>query len=132
MINDYHNPYNEVGTLHKNWGGKVPFALVYPNTYNIGMSNLAIHILYKYLNNNNQIVLERFFLDTENRSIESKRTLSDFKIIGFTFSFEADYLNIPRPSLSREMSMMRDNGIIDFDGSQITINNLLKLEESMR
>lgn len=126
MINDYHNPYNEVGTLHKNWGGKVPFALVYPNTYNIGMSNLAIHILYKYLNNNNQIVLERFFLDTENRSIESKRTLSDFKIIGFTFSFEADYLNIPK-ILGKNIPLEREersdkHPILIAGGPAVTIN----------
>lgn len=44
----------------------------------------------------------------------------------------ADYLNIPRPSLSREMGLMRDAGIIEFKGSLITINNLLKLEESIQ
>lgn len=43
----------------------------------------------------------------------------------------ADYLNMPRPSLSREMGLMRDMGIIEFHGSCITINNLLKLEESI-
>ncbi len=42
----------------------------------------------------------------------------------------ADYLNIPRPSLSREMGLMRDAGIIEFNGSLITINNVLALEES--
>jgi CRP-like cAMP-binding protein len=44
----------------------------------------------------------------------------------------ADYLNIPRPSLSREMGLMRDEGIIAFNGSQITVNDVLELEESIR
>ncbi|MDD2472016.1 MAG: Crp/Fnr family transcriptional regulator [Dehalococcoidales bacterium] len=44
----------------------------------------------------------------------------------------ADYLNIPRPSLSREMALMRDDGIIEFKGSNITINDILKLENSIQ
>jgi CRP-like cAMP-binding protein len=42
----------------------------------------------------------------------------------------ADYLNIPRPSLSRELGLMRDEGIISFEGSTITIKNAGQLEES--
>lgn len=41
----------------------------------------------------------------------------------------ADYLSITRPSLSREMGLMRDAGIIKFNGPLITINNMLELEE---
>ncbi|MDD5590647.1 MAG: Crp/Fnr family transcriptional regulator [Dehalococcoidales bacterium] len=44
----------------------------------------------------------------------------------------ADYLNIPRPSLSREMGSMRDDGIIEFEGSHVTIKNALKLEKSIQ
>ncbi len=44
----------------------------------------------------------------------------------------ADYLNIPRPSLSREMGLMRDVGMIEFNGSIITINNVLTLEKSIQ
>lgn len=44
----------------------------------------------------------------------------------------ADYLNIPRPSLSREMGLMREDGIIEFEGSRITVNDVLKLEKSIR
>lgn len=43
----------------------------------------------------------------------------------------ADYLNIPRPSLSRELGLMRDEDIISFEGSTITVNNAGKLEEAM-
>ncbi|MFC2019628.1 Crp/Fnr family transcriptional regulator [Chloroflexota bacterium] len=54
----------------------------------------------------------------------------------FTFPMKrhelADYLNIPRPSLSREMGSMRDAGIIEFEGAHITINDVLKLGESIQ
>lgn len=43
----------------------------------------------------------------------------------------ADYLGIPRPSLSREMGLMRDAGIIDFVGSSVRIKDILALEESI-
>ncbi len=43
----------------------------------------------------------------------------------------ADYLNIPRPSLSRELGSMRDEGIISFKGPAVTVKNTIKLEESM-
>ncbi|MFC2060084.1 Crp/Fnr family transcriptional regulator [Chloroflexota bacterium] len=53
----------------------------------------------------------------------------------FTISMKrhelADYLSIPRPSLSREMGLMRDVGIIEFDGASIKINKILMLEESI-
>ena len=44
----------------------------------------------------------------------------------------ADYLNIPRPSLSREMGLMHDDGVIEFEGPHIIINDVLKLEKSIR
>ena len=44
----------------------------------------------------------------------------------------ADYLSITRPSLSREMGLMRDAGIIEFNGPLVTINNVLALEEPTR
>lgn len=44
----------------------------------------------------------------------------------------ADYLSIPRPSLSREMGFMRDEGIIDFNRSLITIKDVIALEESIQ
>jgi len=43
----------------------------------------------------------------------------------------ADYLGIPRPSLSREMISMKKDGIIDFDGSRVQINDALTLERSI-
>lgn len=43
----------------------------------------------------------------------------------------SEELGIPRPSLSREMMNMKDEGIIDYDKSSITINDLEILEECL-
>lgn len=89
----------EIGTIKKEWGGRTSIAVVYPNTYTVGMSNLAVHLLYARLNADSLVVAERFFLAGENgRSVseESLRPISDFRAAMFSFSFEADYLNIPK------------------------------------
>jgi CRP-like cAMP-binding protein len=41
----------------------------------------------------------------------------------------ADFLNVTRPSLSREMCRMRDEGIIDFHMASVQIKDLDKLRE---
>jgi Mn-dependent DtxR family transcriptional regulator len=40
----------------------------------------------------------------------------------------ADFLNVARPSLSREMSRMRDEGMIDFHRSSVRIKDLEALK----
>jgi radical SAM superfamily enzyme YgiQ (UPF0313 family) len=91
-------PLNERGVLIKSWRHRTPVAVVFPNSYYIGMSNLAVHILYKTLNNLPDIVCERCFLDEAGKavSVESGRPLSAFSILFFTLSYELDYVNIPR------------------------------------
>ena len=91
----------EQGTIIKDWGGRVPIALVYPNSYYLGMSNLGLHAIYRLLNSYNEVVCERAFWETENSesrtpplSLESQRPLSDFAVIAFSVSYELDYFNI--------------------------------------
>lgn len=98
----------EKGAVYKDPGGKVNIALVYPNTYYVGMSNLGYQGIYGLLNRMNDVVCERVFLPdnedmeeylrtgTELFSMESKRTLSRFDIVAFSVSFENDYPNILR------------------------------------
>ncbi len=87
----------EAGTIVKDWGGKTPVCIVFPNSYYVGMSNLAIHILYRTLNDMPDVVCERCFTDGSGRplSLESGKPLSSFEIIFFSISFELDYMNIP-------------------------------------
>ena len=58
---------SETGTVIKKWGGKIPVCIVFPNSYHVGMSNLATHLLYKRLNSMDDVVCERCFF-TETRS----------------------------------------------------------------
>lgn len=96
----------ERGTVYKDPGGKINIALVYPNTYHVGMSNLGFQGIYGLLNSMNDVVCERAFLPedkdldehirtgTELFAIESKRPLNRFDIVAFSVSFENDYPNI--------------------------------------
>ncbi len=100
-MNTYEDLLRSISTretiLNKKSGGRFNFALVYPNSYRVGMSNLGIHIIYQLLNDLNQISCERFFLNpSANKilSVESLAPLNKFQIIGFAVSFEPDYFNI--------------------------------------
>ncbi|MCX8111277.1 MAG: B12-binding domain-containing radical SAM protein [Syntrophorhabdaceae bacterium] len=86
----------EKGVQIKNWRNRTPVCVVFPNTYYVGMSNLAVHLLYRLLNNIPDIVCERAFFEEDKAilSVESKRPLSSFECLFFTLSFELDYINI--------------------------------------
>jgi radical SAM superfamily enzyme YgiQ (UPF0313 family) len=98
----------EEGAVHKDWGGRVAFALVYPNTYAVGMSNLGFQTIYRHLNALPDVVCERVFLPdpedlpeyqrtaTPPLSLESKRPLSDFDLVGFSITYEGDYIHTLR------------------------------------
>jgi len=87
----------EQGTITKDWGGKLPIALVYPNSYYLGMSNLGLHAIYRLLNSYRDVVGERAFWERETHqilSVESQRPLSDFAVVAFSISYELDYFNV--------------------------------------
>lgn len=97
----------ETGAVANPWGGRLTVALVYPNTYHQGMSNLGLQTVYQMLNDRDDTLCERFFLpdpedlDEHRRtgfplvSVESQRPLADFDMVAFSISFENDYLNLP-------------------------------------
>jgi radical SAM superfamily enzyme YgiQ (UPF0313 family) len=98
----------ETGTVTKDWGGRVRIALVFPNTYYVGMSNLGFQTIYWHLNQRPDIVCERaFFPDPEDLpeherlrvpvlSLESQRPLAEFDCVAFSTTYENDYLNMLR------------------------------------
>ncbi|MDD5127621.1 MAG: radical SAM protein [Dehalococcoidales bacterium] len=89
---------HEDGAVVKDWGGRLPVALVYPNSYYLGMSNLGIHAIYGLLSSQQNVVCERVFREnsrsTAPLSTESGRPLTDFAVIAFSVSYELDYFNI--------------------------------------
>jgi len=91
----------EEGTVSKDWGGRLPIALIYSNSYYLGMSNLGLHALYHLLNSDDKVVGERVFWERQNRdkklatlSLESRRPLADFAVLAFSVSYELDYFNV--------------------------------------
>jgi radical SAM superfamily enzyme YgiQ (UPF0313 family) len=99
---------SEEGAVRKDWGGRVAIALVYPNTYAVGMSNLGFQTIYTHLGLLPDAVCERvFFPDPEDLdehartrtapfSLESMRPLGDFDVLGLSVTYEGDYVNVVR------------------------------------
>jgi radical SAM superfamily enzyme YgiQ (UPF0313 family) len=88
--------------------GSFRMALVWPNLYFVGMSNLGFQAVYRLLNRTPDVVCERAFLpDDEDRtelertgsplvSFETGTPLRDFDAVAFSVSFENDYLHVLR------------------------------------
>ncbi|MHB1134917.1 MAG: radical SAM protein [Chloroflexota bacterium] len=102
----------ERGTVRKDWGGRRPVALVYPNTYAVGMSSLGLQIIYRLLNEQPDFVCERAFYEAAGRdgrpgesvlSLESQRPLGDFTTLALSVTFELDYFHVA--------SLLRDAGL---------------------
>ena len=84
----------------------VRFAFCFPDIYEIGMSNLALQILYHVLNESDFVACERAFspwLDMDKilrekniplYSQETKTPLCDFDILGFTLGYEMCFTNV--------------------------------------
>ncbi len=92
---------SEIGTIRKSWHSRVSIALVYPNRYQVGMSNLGFQTLYRLFNSYDHVVCERAFLPDGSRSetarlttMESGRPIAAADIIAFSLSFENDYPHV--------------------------------------
>lgn len=97
----------EHGTQH-NFRKPNRFALVYPSTYELGMSSLGVQVIHSILNSRADTACERVFVPESNYirklmtqqkplfSFETQTALNQFDVIGFSVSFESDYVNIPR------------------------------------
>ena len=84
----------------------VRYALCFPDTYEIGMSNLGMRILYGVMNEMDGVWCERVFapwLDMEEEmrregiplyGLESGDAISDFDMIGFSLGYEMAYTNV--------------------------------------
>ena len=96
----------EIGTVYKPHAGRLTFALAFPNSYYLGMSNLGFQTVYRLLNDRDDVVCERVFLpdppDLEEvrpgtlTTMESQTPVSGFDVLAFSASFELDYPNILR------------------------------------
>ena len=98
---------NEVNSIHKDPGQiRLHVALVFPDAYELGESHVGLKILYKILNDIPHVWAERVYApwgdmeaalirhDVPLFSLESRRPLSDFDLIGITLPYELVYTNI--------------------------------------
>ncbi|MBQ7347826.1 MAG: TIGR03960 family B12-binding radical SAM protein [Clostridia bacterium] len=85
---------------------KARFAFCFPDTYEIGMSNLGVRLLYGALNNHPDIWCERAYtpwVDMQEQmkehhlpltALESGDPLSEFDFVAFTLQYEMSYTNV--------------------------------------
>lgn len=97
---------NEYNIVRKDFKNKVRVALAFPDTYEVGMSNLGFSIIYSIINSRDDSLAERLFapwVDMEEAlrkrkipllTLESGKTISDFDILAFSISYELNYTNI--------------------------------------
>ncbi|HOJ52492.1 MAG TPA: TIGR03960 family B12-binding radical SAM protein [Syntrophales bacterium] len=97
----------EVNTIIKNRADvRFSFCLAFPDTYEVGMSHLGLHILYGLLNREEDVVAERCFApwpDMEQiirqnglllSSLESQTPLRAFDLVGFSLQYELSFTNV--------------------------------------
>ncbi len=98
---------NEFGAANKDWNSaKSRIALIYPDLYELGMSNFGIKILYNIVNQHPAYLCDRAFAPMQDmeelltqRDLplwgwESLKPLNDFDMLGFSLGYELVYTNI--------------------------------------
>ena len=132
-------PYQYVGgeflSYNKAWdSSSVKFAFVFPDKYEIGISNLGVRIIYDRVNKVDRFLADRAYAPEPDfkpeflYGVESKRALKDFDGIGFSLQYELSY---PTVLKMLEMSGVNvkndergDNEPIVFAGGPCAFNPL--------
>jgi radical SAM family uncharacterized protein len=97
----------EWNSVTKDWSiVALKWCFAYPDLYEIGMSNLGLRILYEVLNDRPDRLAERCFapdvdLQAELRardlplwSLETRRSIGEFDVMGFSLGYELTYANV--------------------------------------
>ncbi len=95
-------PYQYVGgeflSRNKDFdSAKVRFAFVFPDKYEIGISNLGVRIIYDRVNSQDGMMADRAYAPEVDfkpeflYAVESKRALKDFDGVGFSLQYELSY-----------------------------------------
>ncbi len=113
---------NEFGVPKKNFTkSRLRFALVFPEIYEIGMSNIAIKLLYTAINREDELSAERVFhpwpdfeqiLINNNVplfSLETKTPVKDFGIVGFSIPYEILITNVLNILKLSDIPVKREN-----------------------
>jgi radical SAM superfamily enzyme YgiQ (UPF0313 family) len=96
---------------HRKVGTKV--AICYPGPYRVGMSCLAIHMIYGMLNSMKDVACERAFLPSnpsaEVRTLESNMPLAKMDIVGFSLQYETDFINVLKMLINSNIPLRSNN-----------------------
>lgn len=98
---------NEFNSIHKPWDqAEVRWVLTFPEVYELGASNLGHIILYNIINVQPRQLCDRAYLPAPDMAqklrdvhtplftVESRRSLTEFDILGFNLSYELGATNI--------------------------------------
>ncbi|GAB4324100.1 MAG: radical SAM protein [Candidatus Sumerlaeia bacterium] len=88
----------ELGGWRKPFGSApVAMGLVFPNTYAAGMSSLGFQVIFGVLNRRADALCHRFFMDAPgDGSLEADQPARLYPLLGFSLSYELDYINVVR------------------------------------
>jgi radical SAM family uncharacterized protein len=111
----------EINSIHKTLNkNSVHICLVFPDTYEIGMSHDGLKLLYHLLNQMENVIAERCFLPEKASmstfeeyqfplfALESKRPLKDFDLIGFSLLSETTFTNVLQVLHTAQIPLRRD------------------------
>ncbi len=98
---------DEYNVVKKEWDKtSVRSIFAFPDLYEVGMSHLGLKIIYNIVNNHPEMLMERVFtpwVDMEDElrknnisifSLENKKPINEFDVIGFTLQYEMTFTNI--------------------------------------
>ncbi len=81
----------------REWGGRLPVALVFPEERSLAMSTLGWQAVYMQLEEEEAFYVQRFFWDRKKGGTvnpDTDKKLSDFPLVCFSLTFEGDYLKL--------------------------------------
>ena len=132
-------PYQYVGgeflSRNKDFDtARVRFAFVFPDKYEIGISNLGVRIIYDRVNAQEGMMADRAYAPEADfkpeflYGVESKRALKDFDGIGFSLQYELSYPTVLKmlemSGVNIRNDQRSDNEPIVFAGGPCAFNPL--------
>src|SRR5690554_1521539 len=97
----------ELNVVVKDWQkAKIRVVLAFPDLYEVGLSHLGLRLLYHRINDQEGFLAERVYAPAEDMeeelrkadlplfSLETRHSLADFDLLGFSLQYELSYVNI--------------------------------------
>lgn len=97
---------HEINSVVKSKDIAIRYLFAFPDLYEVGMSHLGMHILYRLLNQQADVACERIFAvaddmeqlilsgETPFVSLETKSPVKEFDFLGFTLQYEMSFTNV--------------------------------------